>query len=272
MVFELTVNDNRNATSISTVKVTVNPVNHPPVANAGQSQTVNAGYVVSLDGSGSRDPDGDPIRYSWVQTAGPSVNLTGTDSAIATFTAPSNISSDTDLTFNLTVTDDKNASNMTAVKITDKYVPPPNQPPVAIAGQNQTVNSGDRVTLDGSGSRDPDGSIASYSWTQTKGPSVDLIDANTSVAKFVAPRVFLLLFDHLFMANPSFNMTNQTSSSSGTSLLLGFALTVKDDKGAASDPATVYVTVKAARTIITINNTISIQSNWKCNIDDNKRK
>jgi hypothetical protein len=121
--FSLIVKDNKDAVSVpAVVTVTVKHINHPPVANAGQNQTVNSGYVVSLDGSKSTDPDGDPLTYSWTQTAGPSVNLTGADRAIATFTAPSNISSDTDLAFNLTITDDKNASSTTSLKVTDKYL------------------------------------------------------------------------------------------------------------------------------------------------------
>jgi PKD domain len=45
--------------------------------------------------------------------------------------------------------------------------PPPNQPPIADAGADQTVNSGDTVTLDGSGSSDPDPEDQiTYSWTQ----------------------------------------------------------------------------------------------------------
>jgi len=42
--------------------------NHRPVANAGGDQTT--GSPVILDGSGSSDPDGDPITFSWVQTSG----------------------------------------------------------------------------------------------------------------------------------------------------------------------------------------------------------
>ena len=43
-----------------------------------------------------------------------------------------------------------------------RYVAPANKPPVADAGPDQTVVSGATVTLDGSGSDDPDGSIKSY--------------------------------------------------------------------------------------------------------------
>ena len=43
---------------------------------------------------------------------------------------------------------------------------PANQPPTAHAEvDQQLVDAGDTVTLDGSGSSDPDGSIASYQWT-----------------------------------------------------------------------------------------------------------
>jgi len=52
-----------------------------------------------------------------------------------------------------------------------RWVPPPNQPPVANAGPDQTVTDSDSngtetVTLDGSGSYDVDGTIAAYEWKE----------------------------------------------------------------------------------------------------------
>ena len=58
--------------------------------------------------------------------------------------------------------------------------------PVANAGPDQAVMSGALVTLDGSAS---EGSISSYAWTQTSGPAVALVNANTAVATFNAPFV-----------------------------------------------------------------------------------
>jgi len=94
-----------------------------------------------------------------------------------------------------------------------------NSMPIASAGPHQTVNSGDLVTLDGSKSRDSDGTVTSYLWTESLGPDVTLNGADTARPSFTAP-----------------NVTSDTK--------LIFGLTVKDDKGAASKPTTVDIIVK----------------------------
>ena len=65
------------------------PVNQAPTADAGDDQTVAAGATVNLDGTGSSDPDaGDTLDYTWTQTGGTAVTLTGADTATPSFTAP----------------------------------------------------------------------------------------------------------------------------------------------------------------------------------------
>lgn len=90
--------------------------------------------------------------------------------------------------------------------------------PVAEAGENQTVNEGDSVTLNGSGSTDSDGTIAGYLWEQTAGPTVSF-----------TPDI----------AHPTFTAPDVDSTET-----LEFQLTVTDDDGAtAMDTVTVTVTV-----------------------------
>jgi len=96
--------------------------NLPPVANAGPDQDViDANFdgveLVTLDGSGSRDPDGTIVSYEWQE--GDTVIATGA-TATAWLTAATH-------TLTLKATDDVGASGTDSVTIT---VTTPNRPPV----------------------------------------------------------------------------------------------------------------------------------------------
>jgi hypothetical protein len=85
--------------------------NQPPISNTSPDQRVNEGDIVTLNGSGSFDPDGEIVTYAWgiedSDDEAPPVPLNGQNTSIATFTAPmvaGNVNANSYL-FELTVTD-----------------------------------------------------------------------------------------------------------------------------------------------------------------------
>jgi hypothetical protein len=182
--FTLVVNDGTEDSTPDQVTVTVKHVNQPPVANAGADQSVNEGTTVPLDGTGSSDPDDDPITYQWSAPAG--IVLSSTTASQPTFTAPE-VDEDTDYTFNLVVNDGTEDSTPDQVTVTVKDVVEENQPPVADAGADQSVNEGATVTLDGTGSSDPDDDPITYQWSAPAG--ITLSSTTASQPAFTAPEV-----------------------------------------------------------------------------------
>lgn len=185
LVFQLLVADTFDSFDIEQFVVTI-AANNAPVADAGTDQNVGGGSGVALDGSGSTDPDGDALTYSWVQTGGPSVTLDDPSSATPNFTAPTSTASVQALTFELTVTDPSGGSATDSVEIQIAA----NRPPIADAGADQgPIDSGQTVTLNGGASSDPDGDGLSYRWTQVSGTSVPLAGASGATPSFTAPVV-----------------------------------------------------------------------------------
>lgn len=179
-----------------------------PNADAGVDQRANPNAAVTLNGLGSNDPNGSITNFAWVQTAGEPVTLTGADTATPSFTAPGPAQT---LSFELTVTDNSNLVDTDSVNVIV------NTPPVANAGPDQSVRTNGAITLNGAGSSDSDGSIASFSWVQTAGSTVILSGADTASPSFTAP---------------------------GAAQTLTFQLTVTDNEGA-TGVDTVNVTVRA---------------------------
>jgi LmbE family N-acetylglucosaminyl deacetylase len=86
-----------------------------PVANAGSNQTVQPGATVTLNGSGSSDPNGKTLAYQWTQTGGTAVTLSSSTAVQPTFTAPSSPGT---LTFQLVVNNGTSSSSPATVAIT----------------------------------------------------------------------------------------------------------------------------------------------------------
>ena len=145
----LTVTDDEGATASDTVTITVHKA---PIADAGSDQRVAVGSEVTFNGSGSSDPDGGNLTYSWEFGADADPE---TAEGVMPFCIYSARGAKTVI---LTVTDDEGATASDTVTI-NVY-----NPPVADAGNNQTVAVGTEVSFDGSGSSDPDGGVLTYSW------------------------------------------------------------------------------------------------------------
>jgi uncharacterized protein (TIGR03382 family) len=153
-----------------------------PIPNAGPDQTVNEQSTVTLSGSAS-DLSGGTVTHTWTQVDGPSVTLSDASSFTPTFTAPL-VSADTPLTFRLSAT----GTNGARSAITHVLVKDVGHPPVpAIAGGNREVAPGASVTLDASGSTDPDGGNLTFDWSQGSGEPGTFSAATGNTVTFKAP-------------------------------------------------------------------------------------
>jgi hypothetical protein len=139
--------------------------------------TAIPGQAVALESTGS---SGDITSYVWKQLTGPAVTLTGANTDVATFVAPTGASSD--LTFELTTT---SAGGLSTAKSQVAVHVQSNAAPVANAGPDRAAIVETNVTLDGTSSL----YATSYAWTQTGGPTVTLNGANMSIASFEMPSV-----------------------------------------------------------------------------------
>ena len=213
LVFQVSVTDGVNSAVTDSVTITVSADNDAPTASAGSDQTVAEGATVTLDGSGSSDPEGTSLTYTWSQTAGTSMSLSSTSVAQPTFTAPQ-ASSNYVLVFQVSVTDGVNSAVTDSVTIT---VTADNDAPTASAGSDQTVAEGATVTLDATGSSDPEGGSVSYTWSQTAGTTMSL--SSTSVAQ------------------PTFTALQALANYQVT-----FQVSVSDSNSASTDTVTITVT------------------------------
>jgi hypothetical protein len=194
--------------------------NLSPEANAGEDITATVTDIVGLNGTDSYDPDGDQFTYLWTITGAPM----GSTAAILNDTAPSP-SLYVDLSGVFTVAlmvDDGELQDVDSVNIT---VSEPNGDPIANAGSDRSVTTGDTVQLDGSGSVDPDGDILSFQWSILSSPSSSttaISNPTSAIPSLVADvdgrwEISLTVSDGNTVSNPDTVVVN--ASETGDSVL-----------------------------------------------------
>ncbi|WNB77436.1 PKD domain-containing protein [Methylomonas koyamae] len=161
-----------------TFKFTAIPAggNIRPIANAGVDQTVLLNSLVTLDGTGSSDADGNPLAYQWSLVSAPS----GSNVVLAQGTQT-----------NPRFTPDKPGQYVIELIVNDGYInstpdhvviSTENSAPIADAGLSQTSLVGSTVTLDGSHSADVDGDPLSFNWIITSKPDNSIVVLNDKSA------------------------------------------------------------------------------------------
>ena len=231
-VFTLTVRDTSGTAATDTVTITVDAPeirNFPPVANAGQDQRVVSGTTVRLDGRNSSDNEGEIASWSWRRTGGTfgkSVLMTNANTARPRFIADILPAGADDVVhvFMLTVTDHDGAIDKDWVWVRVNAPEAPNLPPVANAGPDQVVVSGDKVTLNASRSSDRDGPV-SYLWEYSGGTGNGVSMKGTETWSIIS-------FNTMILPPGAADIT------------YNFTLTVTDNQGL-TDTDTVTITVTA---------------------------
>ena len=142
-------------------------------ASAGGDQSVALGALVTLDASGSEVCATDDVSYSWTFDVVPVDSAVDEDSLSDNRSATASIADFTpdlpgDYVLSLEVSDGENTSLPDIVVVT---VTADDLPPMADCGGDKTGRVGERVSLDGSASSDPEGAEVSFSWSLSSTPS-----------------------------------------------------------------------------------------------------
>lgn len=184
--------------------------NQPPIVNAGLDQAAMEGQIVHLDGSKSKDPEGDSLSYHWVQKSGIPVELSNSTDVQAEFTAPSGIYQNETLTFELVVSDQQFSSVPDAVNVYISFPLPTENvaSSAAVTASSEDTGHGQFAVnaVDGVIDGYPNDDTKEWSsfheksgaWIQLKWPNAYLVDR---IILYDRPNIY----DQILSATLSFN-------------------------------------------------------------------
>lgn len=186
----LVVNDGKVNSDPATTTASIDEVNDPPVANPGGPYQGEEGATIPFDGSGSFDPEGQPLTYNW--DFGDGTSAAGVNPGHAYALADT-------YTVTLTVTDN---AGLTDTKSTTATVVEVNDPPVANPGGPYNGNEDQVILFDGSGSYDPEVQPLSYNWTFGDGSTGTGVNPSHAYASGGTYTVTLVVSDGVQNSDP----------------------------------------------------------------------
>ncbi len=223
MTFELTVTDGM-FTDTNQVTVTIQEGN--PIISISAPDSVQEGGSVSIDAHNTVDPNGDFMDFAWTQLNGPAVNFTvsGDHGEMISFDT-GNVTEDQIVTFELTVTDAFNTSTET-VSLTILE----GTPVIDIVGPFAVEERG-TITVNASGSSDPNGDDLTFTFSQVNGVAAS-ISSNGGVLTITGPDVSddttltfeVVVSDGVNSASEQFTVTVSNKSGGGSMGWIALAL------------------------------------------------
>ena len=181
----LRVTDDDGASSEATQTVTIGAGNIPPTPSLTISPaSVFLGGWVKFDGTGSSDADGTIVSYLWDPGDGSAPVQSTVPYRFYRYANPGTY------TVTLTVIDDdgSSAGASAQVQVITTNIPPE----AAFTYYPESPQIGEWIRFDASGSQDPDGTIATYSWNFGDGTSPVATENTYYYYRFTSARTYLV--------------------------------------------------------------------------------
>lgn len=179
--------------------------NVAPIADAGTNKNITLPTsTITQVGSGT-DADGTIASYTWTQVSG---------AAMATIVSPNSattvingLSVAGNYVFQLRVTDNFGLAATDTMSVVVNTSAPVNLPPVVNAGGNKNITLPTSSLTQSGSATDPDGTIASYAWTQGSNPTTATIASPTSAVTVISGMTVAGTYSFTFTATDNLGAT-----------------------------------------------------------------